>query len=67
MKLTKRLTGSGCMRKARQLKFAVRGLESGKKEEENKCIWPSWVAMSKKYVEKVKTGKKCIRNSLQYE
>lgn len=63
MKLTKRLSGSGYMRRARQLKIAVQSL-SGKKEEENKCIWPLWVAMSKKYVEKVKTGKKCIRNSL---
>lgn len=54
MRLIKRLTESGCMRKARQLKFAVWDLVSGKKEEENKCIWLSWAAVPKKYLQRLK-------------
>lgn len=58
MKLMKRWTGSGYMRRARQLQFAVRSLESGKKEEENKCIWLPWVTMPNECVEKVKYKEK---------
>lgn len=54
------------MRRARQLQFAVRSLESGKKEEESKCIWLSQVTMPNECVEKVKykEKKKTIRNAL---
>lgn len=46
------------MRRARQLQFAVRSLESGKKEEESKCIWLSQVTMPNECVEKVKYKEK---------